>query len=183
MIKAFGREEGETDRLLEVAKTAIAARYRVAKTQGWFSALSALLTAIGTALFIVIGGQMVRAGTMSLGEMILIAALMLQFYSPLQQVVGQIASLQSAFASAERVLGLLDKAPEVIERPDARSLSRKANALFAVLRNILDRSSDTWVKGDDPRRAKKFALFLKLGQLGRIDCRSTAFRVFPYLFA
>ena len=129
VIKVFGREEGETDRLLKVARKAIDARMRVAKTQGWFSSLSSLLTASGTALFLVLGGQMVKSGAMSLGDMILIAALMLQFFSPLQQVVGQIASMQSALASAERVLGLLDTAPEVYEKPDAKSMSKALGAI------------------------------------------------------
>ena len=129
VIKVFGREEGETDRLLKIAKKAIDARMRVAWTQGWFSSLSSLLTASGTALFLVMGGQMVRDGAMTLGDMILIAALMLQFFSPLQQVVGQIASLQSALASAERVLALLDTAPEVYEKPDARAVDSAAGAI------------------------------------------------------
>ncbi|MEE2887481.1 MAG: ABC transporter ATP-binding protein, partial [Planctomycetota bacterium] len=129
VIKVFGREDGETDRLFKVARKAIDARMRVARTQSWFSSLSSLLTASGTALFLVLGGQMVKDGAMSLGDMILIAALMLQFYSPLQQVVGQVASMQSALASAERVLALLDKAPEVYEKPDAKSVTKAAGAI------------------------------------------------------
>lgn len=153
VIKAFGREDGETDRLLKVAESAIDLRYEVAKTQGWFSGLSALMTALGTATFLLVGGQMVKAGAMSLGDLVLIGALMLQFYSPLQQVVGQVASMQSALASAERVLDLLDKAPEVIERPDARPLERAEGAVEfrevsfhygdadAEVKNVIDRLS------------------------------------------
>ncbi len=129
VIKAFGREEGETDRLMKMAEKGVDARYRVAKTQGWFSTITALMTATGTALFIVIGGQMVKNGAMTLGQLVLIAALMVQFYSPLQMIVGQVASMQSALASAERVLGLLDHMPEVVERPDARELDRAKGLL------------------------------------------------------
>lgn len=124
VVKAFGREEGETDRLLKVAEKAIDARIRVTRTQGWFSVTSGLLGSIGTVAFLIVGGQMVKAGAMTMGDLIVIAALMMQFFSPLKQVVGQIASMQSALASAERVLDLLDTAPEVIEKPDARSIER-----------------------------------------------------------
>jgi ATP-binding cassette subfamily B protein len=39
-------------------------------------------------------------------------------------MVGQIATMQQALASAERALNLLDEIPEVSERPDAKSLDR-----------------------------------------------------------
>lgn len=124
VVKAFGREQGETDHLLKLAEKGLWARMRVAVTQGKFRFLTVLFTALGTAAFLFFGASMVRSGAMRLGDLVMIAALMVQFYSPLQLLVGQIASLQSSLASAERVLDLLDRAPEVEERADAQSMER-----------------------------------------------------------
>ena len=124
VIKTFGREEGETDKLFELAERSVGARVRVAITQGKFQAATAIAMAGGSAVFLVIGAQMVRGGELALGDLVMIAALMVQFYAPLQLVVGQVASMQSALASAERALELLDRAPEVIERPDAQTMER-----------------------------------------------------------
>ena len=124
VVKAFGREKSEMEHLLGIAEKGLGARLRVAVTQGKFKFLTAMLTAVGTAGFLFMGASMVRDGALKIGELIMIAALMVQFYSPLQLLIGQIASMQSSLASAERVLHLLDRAPEVLERPDARSLGR-----------------------------------------------------------
>jgi ATP-binding cassette subfamily B protein len=129
VIKAFGQEDLETDRLLGIARQGMAARIKVTKTQSWFNSLNAVLTAIGTATFMVVGAWQLSAGALTLGELAAVAVLLVQFYSPLQQLVGTIAGLQSGLASAERVLTLLDQAPEVVERPDARRLTRAKGAI------------------------------------------------------
>lgn len=134
LVKAFGKEQREMDRILDLAEKGLWARFRVAVTQGKFSALTALCTALGTAGFMLVGAKMVKEGEMEIGSLIFIAALLVQFFSPLQLLVGQIASLQSALASAERALNLLDRAPEVEERPDARPLDRARGAV--ALKNV-----------------------------------------------
>jgi len=149
VIKTFGKEERETERLLDVAKKGMDARVRVTVTQGKFDAWIAILMGIGTAGFLVVGAGQVEAGVLSLGQLVLIAALLFQLYAPLQLIVGQIAGMQSALASAERAMVLLDEAPEVVERPDARGLERAVGRVsfkkvsFAYERGkpVLDRVS------------------------------------------
>jgi ATP-binding cassette subfamily B protein len=52
-----------------------------------------------------------------------------QLYSPLKTVSRKVATLQSHLASAERAFSLLDEAPDVTERPNARRLSRARGAV------------------------------------------------------
>jgi len=124
LVKAFGKEQRETDQLLELAEKGLWAKFRVTVTQGKFSAITSICTALGTIGFLIIGSRMVKGGELQLGELIMLGALMVQFYSPLQLLVGQIASMQSALASAERALMLLDQPQEVEDRPDARPMTR-----------------------------------------------------------
>jgi len=134
VIKAFGKEDLETDRLQGIAQRGMAARIKVTKTQHWFNTFNGLLTALGSAMFMVVGAWQLSSNSLSLGQLAAVAVLTVQFYSPLQQLVGTIAGLQSGLASAERVLKLLDKAPEVQERPNARSLQRAKGAI--TFRNV-----------------------------------------------
>jgi ATP-binding cassette subfamily B protein len=57
-----------------------------------------------------------------------------QLYAPVKVLGSMSASLQAHLASIERAFALLDEAPEVPERPDARSLGRAAGAL--AFRNV-----------------------------------------------
>lgn len=129
LVKTFGKEQRETEALQDLAEQGVRARCRVARTQGLFSFVLAMGTAVGTAAFLFLGAGMVRGDELQLGELVMLGALTVQFYAPVQGLVGMIASLQSSFASAERALNLLDEAPAVAERADARPLERAVGAL------------------------------------------------------
>jgi ABC-type multidrug transport system ATPase subunit len=52
-----------------------------------------------------------------------------QLYSPIKTMARKAGSLQNYLASAERAFSLLEEAPDVPERPDARSLARASGAV------------------------------------------------------
>jgi ATP-binding cassette subfamily B protein len=52
-----------------------------------------------------------------------------QLYQPLKTIGRKAVSLQSSLAGAERAFSLLDEAPDVAERPNARPLSRASGAI------------------------------------------------------
>jgi ATP-binding cassette subfamily B protein len=116
VVKAFGQEEREERRFVGRSSTGMRARIRVALIDASFSTAVALATSLGTALVLFVGVRRVQSGVLTR----YLAAL----YAPLYTISRQVTSLQSAFASAERALSLLDEAPDVFERPDARPLGR-----------------------------------------------------------
>jgi ATP-binding cassette subfamily B protein len=83
-------------------------------------------TAAGMAVVLYIGVAHVRAGTLSLGQLILIVGYLSQLYSPLNTMSRKVASVQSHLASAERALRLLDEPDDVVDDPRARRLDRAA---------------------------------------------------------
>jgi ATP-binding cassette subfamily B protein len=52
-----------------------------------------------------------------------------QLYSPLKTISRKVARLQSHLAGAERVFAVLDEAPDVTEKPDARRLTRAVDTI------------------------------------------------------
>ncbi|MFN2467143.1 MAG: ABC transporter ATP-binding protein [Gaiellaceae bacterium] len=124
IVKAFGQEEREEERFVGRSGEGMRARLRVALIDGSFGLLIAMTTAFGTAAVLFVGVRRVQSGAITLGELLLVMGYLSQLYAPLYTIVKKITSLQSAFASAERALTLLDEEPEVFERPDARPLRR-----------------------------------------------------------
>jgi ATP-binding cassette subfamily B protein len=90
--------------------------------------------AIGTTTVLYIGARDVEAGVLTVGDLLLIMAYLAQLYSPLQAAGRQIAGQQRSLACMERAFQLLDQAPAVAERPDARPLSRVQGAV--AFRNV-----------------------------------------------
>jgi len=124
VVKAFGREDHEGTRYLGRAAHRKSELLRVSFLQDGFDLLVGMTITLGTAATLYIGVQHVRAGILSLGDLMLVTAYVSQLYDPLKAVSKKLADLQGALASAERAFALLDEAPEVTEHRHARALGR-----------------------------------------------------------
>src|SRR5947208_5366998 len=129
VVKAFGGEQRETDRFGQRWREGVAARIRIALTEGRYGLLVGVTTALGTGAVLFIGVRHVQANLLTLGQLLMAVTYLGQLYEPLKTVSKKAATLQSYLASAERAFALLDQQPEVPERPDARPLERARGAL------------------------------------------------------
>jgi ATP-binding cassette subfamily B protein len=96
---------------------------RLSIQQAVFNVLTGLTIAVGTAAALYFGVRHVRAGTLTVGSMLMIMAYIAQIYQPLQTLTGKVTDLQVWLASLERAFVLLDQQPEIAERAGARKLS------------------------------------------------------------
>jgi ABC-type transport system involved in Fe-S cluster assembly fused permease/ATPase subunit len=129
VVKALGQEGREADRFVSHSDQGLRARLRVLLIAGGLGLLVGLATALGTAAVLYIGVGHVQAGTLTLGELLLVMAYLAQLYSPLETISKKMADLQGSLASADRAFALLDEGPDVVERPGARPLARAAGAV------------------------------------------------------
>jgi ATP-binding cassette subfamily B protein len=126
VVKAFGQEDREQSRFTRHSHEGLAARLRVGYVEGMMCVWIALIMAAGTDLVLYIWVTHVRAGTLTLGSLLLVMGYLASLYGPLETISNKIGKLQSHIASAERAFALLDHAPDVVERPDALPLTRAA---------------------------------------------------------
>jgi ATP-binding cassette, subfamily B, bacterial len=129
VVQAFGQETREGERFVRRSGQSVQNRIRVAFTEGGFALLIGLITATGTAAVLFIGVRHVRSGTLTLGDLLLVMGYLASLYAPLNQLSESKATLQGWLAGAERAFSLLDEVPDVIERPQARELSRALGAV------------------------------------------------------
>jgi ATP-binding cassette subfamily B protein len=131
VVKAFGREDRENDRFVDQSARRVRRELEVSALQGVFDLLVGLVMAAGGAAALIVGVEQVRAGQLSLGDLLLVMAYLQQIYKPLRLLSKKTVALESSLASAERAFALLDQVPEVAERRDATRVSRSAgNLLF-----------------------------------------------------
>jgi ATP-binding cassette subfamily B protein len=134
VVKSFGQEDREHERFINRSQRGVRARLRLTLADGSFTIVVGLTTAVGTASVLFIGIRHVKSGALTLGELLLVMSYLSQIFGPLRTMSRKVVSLQSSLASAERTLFLLDQAPDVIERPNARALMRASGAV--AFRNI-----------------------------------------------
>ena len=124
VVKAFGQEEREEERFVDRSSAGMRARIRVTIVDSSFGLLTGIVTAAGSAVVLFVGFRQVQRNALTLGDLMLVIGYLSSLYAPLATITKRVTKLQSAFASAERVLSLLDEPREVSERPHARRLER-----------------------------------------------------------
>ncbi|HMI55306.1 MAG TPA: ABC transporter ATP-binding protein [Gemmatimonadaceae bacterium] len=124
VVKAFGRESAEEARFHHHSMRGLQARVGLALAENIYSIIVTLTTAMGSAVVLFVGVRNVQAGTLSLGELLIVVGYISQLYGPLKTLSKSLSGLQNQFASTERAFQLLDEVPDVVERPNARSIGR-----------------------------------------------------------
>jgi ATP-binding cassette, subfamily B, bacterial len=129
VVKAFGQEDREQERFVRHSSESFLARVRAAWSEGGFELLIAVTTAAGTAGVLFLGVRHVQAGTLTLGDLLLVMSYLTQLFGPLASLSEMTANAQRSLASAERAFALLDEEPDVIESKNAVPLSRASGGI------------------------------------------------------
>jgi ATP-binding cassette, subfamily B, bacterial len=129
VVKAFGREDHARDRFAGRSSASVRAKIRLAFVEGRFGIVVGATIGLGMGTVLFVGTQHVLAGTITLGELVLVVGYLQQLYDPLKTASKKVGTLQSSLASAERAYSLLDQEPDFVDPPDARPLRRAAGAV------------------------------------------------------
>src|SRR5437879_1404415 len=117
--QAFGREDAESDRFRRQAAATVAAYERSSIADMAFKLAVGLVTAIGTASIMWVGGRYALDGTVTAGTILVFLSYLAALYTPLNEIAHTASTVQYAVANAERVVDLLDTAPDVVDQPGA----------------------------------------------------------------
>ncbi len=116
-IKAFGRERYEDDRFARRADELRRSTFGVMRVWAVYSPAMAFAGSLGMVLVLWMGGPMVTAGSMTLGELVGFLFYLSLFYEPIGRLHGLNQLVQSGRAAGERVFDILDATEEDSERP------------------------------------------------------------------
>lgn len=116
-IKAFERQDHEDERFAGRAEDLRQSTLGVMRVWALYSPAMSFAAALGMALVVWIGGRLVLADRLTLGELVGFTFYLALFYEPVGRLHGLNQMMQAARAAGERVFDILD-APE--ERGDAR---------------------------------------------------------------
>ncbi len=82
----------------------------------------AAIVALGVTAIMIFAAQGVVAGRMTVGDVVLVNAFLLQLYQPLNVLGFVYRELKQSIADLENLAGLLDLEPEIADPPDGRAL-------------------------------------------------------------
>jgi ATP-binding cassette subfamily B protein len=111
--KTLVREEANLREFSSLTARMRSSSVRTAVFSSLYLPIVLSLGSIGTGLVLWRGGESVAVGAMSYGTHVAFLAYTVQFFEPVRELARVLAELQSAQASAERVLSMIETEPEV----------------------------------------------------------------------
>ena len=119
LVKSFARESHETARYALSGDRTMRARIALTWQQSLFSLAVSVITILGTAVVLIVGGVHVMRRQMTIGDLTVVIAYLGAVYGPLSAIAYTTGQLQGALAGAKRVRAMLAQVPETADRPDA----------------------------------------------------------------
>jgi len=155
VIHVFSQEAAREAKFDEMNTSLREAELTSVFYNSFFSPVVTIFSAITLAIVTTYGGWLVSTGEISIGLLITFIAYTQAFFDPVRQISEQISVFQSAMASAERVFGLLDEAPE----PDLES-----GREFTGLNNEIEFRNLNFSYNSDKQVLKDLSFTIKKGE-------------------
>ena len=121
-VKYFGNEAWEARRYDEHLQSWEKAAVRNQTSLATLNAGQSAIIAIGVTLLMLLAAEQVIDGRMTLGDLVLVNAFMLQLYMPLHFLGFVYREIKHSLADMERMFTLLDEHKEIEDKPDATGL-------------------------------------------------------------
>jgi len=127
VIRAFGRQEDETEEFTGDCNRLLKLQKRVGKVSAAMNPMTYVVVNLAIAAIILQGGKQVDTGVITQGEVIALVNYMTQILNALVALQVLIVSFTKAMASAKRVNEVLDLQPTVLDKEDVQDFNRPEN--------------------------------------------------------
>jgi ATP-binding cassette subfamily B protein len=130
-VKYFGNEELEAKRFDASMARYVKAAIRTYTSLGVLNTGQAIIFTIGTVLCMLLAARDVTRGTLTVGDFVMINAILMQLYVPLNFMGMVYREIKQGLIDIETMFALLHEPAEIIDRPGAKPLRvRKGEIKF-----------------------------------------------------
>ncbi|MEG0012888.1 MAG: ABC transporter ATP-binding protein [Cellulosilyticaceae bacterium] len=113
IIQIFTREKVKVAQMDKINKDLYTAGMKELTAFMIFRPFIFLLCYVGVAMVLVVGGNSVLQGTMTIGALIVMVSYTKDFFGPIEELAESFNILQSALASSEKIFAILDEENEI----------------------------------------------------------------------
>jgi ATP-binding cassette subfamily B protein len=128
-VKYFGNEEAEARRFDSSMARYEKAAIKTFRSLGTLNAGQALIFTVGMTACMLLAARGVVAGTHTIGDFVMINALMIQLYMPLNFMGMVYREIKQGLVDLEAMFALLVESPEVQDKPGAKPLAVTKGAI------------------------------------------------------
>lgn len=148
LVQLFGRQRKDYDEFEGHSRRLRDAGLDVVQAYALFEPVVAMVSAMTTAMVIVVGGRFVLHESLTIGEFVAFLQLVAMYYNPVREIADRFNILQSAMAALERIFKLLDEPEGVQDDEGAVELPGRIAGAVAFEGVSFAYDSGTWVLKD-----------------------------------
>jgi ATP-binding cassette subfamily B protein len=124
IVRAFAQERRHRGVFAELNEDNRRANMKTVNLNAAYFPGVELLSALATAGILFYGGVQAIQGDVTVGVLVAFVAALNNFFDPIQQLSQLYTTYQAGRAALDKIFGLLDERPELVERPNAIELER-----------------------------------------------------------
>jgi ABC-type multidrug transport system fused ATPase/permease subunit len=124
VVQSFTREPTSQSSFRGVNERYREANYETVVLNGLYFPAVDVLSSVATAIVLGFGGALVIDGSLTVGTLLAFTLYLSNFFDPVQQLSQLYNTFLSATAALDRIIGVLDEEPEVVDAPRAGDLPR-----------------------------------------------------------
>ena len=121
-VKYFGNEDHETRRFDSSMARYERAAIRTYTSLGMLNTGQAVIFTLGTVICMLLAARDVASGALTIGEFVMINAILMQLYLPLNFMGMVYREIKQGLIDIETMFALLHEPPEIVDRPGAKRL-------------------------------------------------------------
>ncbi|MCB0864389.1 MAG: ABC transporter ATP-binding protein [Solirubrobacterales bacterium] len=119
VVKAFARERHMLERFRNAVSRVFDQNVLSTRIRAFYTPLIAFLPNLGLAVVLLVGGNLVINGSMTLGDFSAFYIYLVMLIGPMRMLGTALGMSQRAIASGNRLFEVLDREPEIASAPDA----------------------------------------------------------------
>ncbi len=129
VVKGFGQEEQEQERLEAASTRLFASRMRMIRLTARYNPALTAIPSLGVVGVLALGGWLAIQGSITLGTFLAFSAYLAQMAGPVRMLTYMVTLGQEARASVIRVFDIIDSRPAIADKPGAIELPPDATGL------------------------------------------------------
>src|SRR5438874_12647374 len=122
MVQAFTREQRNMQNFRAVTERYRDSNMETVVLNAWYFPFVDLLSSVALAVVLGYGGHLYFGGRVSIGTLFAFMLYVQNFFDPVQQLSQLYNTFLSATAALDKIMGVLDETPEVLDGPGAQPL-------------------------------------------------------------
>ncbi|MSQ29248.1 MAG: ABC transporter ATP-binding protein [Dehalococcoidia bacterium] len=130
VIQSLSREDENARRFDQINRQNLRANINASRLSAAVLPIVEGVVALSTATILVVGGIRVAEGAVTAGIVVSFVLYIQRFFDPVRDLVLQYTQIQRAMAGGLRIVEVLDTKPDVVDRPEARTIEVQGRVDF-----------------------------------------------------